>query len=691
MKADPARRRTLRALLVFMMLMALLPAPATAQPSEADTERALSPYLLVTSGADQPFEAGTERTLSPYFLITSGADQSAAFPLESTAVDVRISGVIADVTVRQSYRNAGPSPIEAVYVFPASTRAAVHGLRMTIGDRTIEAVVKERAEARRAYEDARSQGKSASLLEQQRPNVFQMNVANILPGDRIDVELRYTELLVPEHGVYELVYPTVVGPRYSNRLSDTAPAEQRWIASPYLRMEQPPPSRFRIAVSLDGGLPLQDVGSPSHALEVTYPALTRANMELDSSESHPADRDFILRYRLQDERIRTGLLLDNSGDERFFLLMVQPPQRVKPAEVPPREYVFVVDVSGSMNGFPLDMSKRLMRGLLQGLRPQDTFNVVLFAGGSAVMAPRSVPATPDNVQAAMRVIDAQQGGGGTELLRALDAALDLPEAGQVRSIVILTDGYVDVEAETFERIRRSAGRASVFAFGIGSSVNRFLIEGLAHAGQGEPFVVIGPEAAESAVQRFQRYVEAPLLTDIEIEWGELDAYDVEPRIVPILMAERPLIVSGKWRGRAEGSVVISGRRGAEEWSAAVPLTDAAGSTPNPALRYLWARERLWLLSDFAGLGETSELRDQVVALGLRYNLLTRHTSFVAVDHEVRNTSGRADTVHQPLPLPQGVPELAVGAPGTPEPATWILLALAGGAAARHLRKRRARS
>ena len=286
----------------------------------------------------------------------------------------------------------------------------------------------------------------------------------------------------------------------------------------------------------------------------------------------------------------------------------------------------------------------------------------------------------------MDVIDGQQGGGGTELLPALDRALTLPRGDLARSIVVVTDGYVDVEAEAFERIRSHAGDASVYAFGIGSSVNRHLIEGLAQAGSGEPFVVTGPDHAEEAVQRFQRYVASPLLTEVEVDYGDLDAYDVEPAVIPILTAERPLVVTGKWRGAARGQVTVRGRQGDQPWTTTIAVP--AEKTDQPALRYLWARERLRLLSDLAGPGDPH--REAIVALGLRYNLLTRHTSFVAVDERVRNTSGRTQTVHQPLPLPQGVSELAVGAhaPGTPEPGTLLLLGVAGAEAVRRLRRRR---
>jgi Ca-activated chloride channel family protein len=651
---------------------------------------AVAGWLLATGAAAQPLpeSAPETKTLSPYFLVKGDGDRAEAFPLEATDVDVQVAGVIAEVTVRQVYRNAGAGPIEALYVFPASTRAAVHALQMRIGDRVVKAVIKEREEARRTYEAAKAEGASASLLEQQRPNVFQMNVANVLPGDRIEVELRYSELLVPEDGVYELVYPTVVGPRYSNRPEAGAPPEHHFVANPYLRKGEPNPTRFTIAARVQAGLPVLELGSPSHGVDVAYTSPTEAAVKLAAKETEPANRDFILRYRLQDARIQTGLLLHRGADESFFLLMVQPPQRVAPSSLPPREFVFIVDVSGSMNGFPLEVTKKLMRGLLGTLRPEDRFNLLLFAGSSHLLAPASLEATPENLTLALDTIDRHPGSGGTELLPALDKALALPGGDMARSIVIVTDGYVDVEAEAFERIRKGAGAAAVYAFGIGSAVNRHLIEGLAHAGHGEPAIVTGPEEAAGAVARFQRYVESPLLHDVEIDFGGLDVSDVEPAQVPMLTAERPLIVTGKWKGSARGPITVRGRQGAAPWSTTVDVP-SAGSLP--ALRTLWARERLRVVSDFAGPGVDN--RPEIVALGLKYGLLTRYTSFVAVDEVVRNASGEAETVPQPLPLPKNVSELAVGthAPGTPEPGTLLLLGVGGAAALRRLRRRRAQS
>ena len=500
------------------------------------------------------------RTLAPYFFVENGDPAVDQVPLESTAVDVVVSGVIANVRVRQVYVNRGSRPIHARYVFPGSTRAAVHGMTMTIGDRRVVARIQERDAALATYEKARSEGKSASLLEQSRPNVFSMRVANIVPGDRVEVELQYTELLTPEERVYEFVFPTVVGPRYSNEEAKGAPEQDRFVASPYLPEGAAARTRFDIRVALEAGVPMHELTCPSHKTWTEWDGTSKAVVRLDSQESHGGNRDFILRYRLAGERIASGLVLYQGPDEGFLLVMAQPPLRVAESEVPPREYIFVVDVSGSMTGFPLDTAKELLRDLIGRLKPTDTFNVLLFSGTSHLMAPRSVPASAENTAAAIRVIDEQRGGGGTELNAALFRALQVPRTdGFARSVVLVTDGFISAEADVFRLIGANLGRTNFFAFGIGSSVNRHLIEGVARAGQGEPFVVTGPEEAANVSERFRRYIESPVLTSISIVAEGFDAYDLEPAGFPDLLAERPLVALGKWRGTPTGRIVIRGQ------------------------------------------------------------------------------------------------------------------------------------
>jgi Ca-activated chloride channel homolog len=314
-------------------------------------------------------------------------------PLKDTRVDVAITGVIADVTVRQLYENRGERPLHARYVFPASTRAAVYGMTMTVGDVRIVARIRERETATREFEAAKQEGKSASLLEQSRPNVFTMKVANVLPGDTIQVELKYTELLVPTDGEYEFVYPTVVGPRYSDKRESEASPGDEFVKIPYTRQGEAPRSQFHFTGVISTGVPVQDLASPSHELLFRASGRSRVELALPDSEQFSGNRDFILRYRLAGRQISSGLLLYQGQDENFFLLMAEPPQAVTQDEVPPREYVFVVDVSGSMNGFPLDTAKTLMGDFVKVLRPSDTFNIVVFADGFETFSSVSVPAT----------------------------------------------------------------------------------------------------------------------------------------------------------------------------------------------------------------------------------------------------------------------------------------------------------
>jgi len=634
-------------------------------------------FLFGTTVYSQSGES-EDRTLSPYFFVKSDDPQVDQLPLKATSASVNISGVIADVQVTQIYKNQGFRPLEAIYVFPASTKAAVYGMKMTIGERVIHAKISKREDARREYEQAREQGRSASLLEQQRPNVFQMNVANIMPGDEIKVELNYSELLVPTDKVYEFVVPTVVGPRYSNRSSETTSPSQRWVQNPYLHQGEVPPYTYDITVGLAAGLPIKELECPSHKVAVAFENPTAATITLDPSERAGGNRDYILRYRLDGDRIQSGLLLHRGERENFFLLMMQPPKRVTRGQIPGREYIFIVDVSGSMHGFPLDISKKLMKNLIGNLLPTDRFNVLLFSGGSAVMSEQSVPATSENMERATNFIDRQQGGGGTELLPAYRRALALRKAeGYSRTIVIATDGYVAVEEEVFDLIRKKLGDANVFAFGIGTSVNRHIIEGMARVGMGEPFVITKPDDAPAQAERFRNLIQSPMLTQIKLDFHGFDTYDVEPLSIPDVLAERPVIVFGKWRGQPQGEIALSGTSGNGRYRETIDVRSVKPHKRNSALRYLWARHRIALLSDYIKLRPRDERVKEVTELGLAYNLLTAYTSFVAVDSEVRNTTGESTTIKQPLPLPEGVSDYAVGKMRLSEAPASLMSPLAG--------------
>ncbi|MFH1368122.1 MAG: VIT domain-containing protein [Elusimicrobiota bacterium] len=600
-------------------------------------------------------EPGREN-LSPYFLVGNGSEAE-QFPLLKTEANVNIAGMCTNVELVQVYKNNGSQTIEAIYVFPLSTKSAVHAMTMKIGNRIIRAQIDKTEQARQTYENAKNNGQTASLLVQKRPNVFEMNVANIMPGDTVEVIVQYTETLVPERGVYEFVFPAVVGPRYTGESDpNDLRGKDNWAVMPYLKKGSEIPYGFNITVNLKTGIPISRVWSTSHRVDVRDIGPGEAAVLLPSF-AQAGDRDYILKYSLQGNKIETGLLLYPGEKKNYFLLMLEPPEKVKPAMVPPREYLFIVDVSGSMHGFPLDVSKQLITNIINGLRSEDYFNIMFFSGGSNALSNTPLSATYSNKQKALQMLNSMQGGGGTAILDALQKAMALEKKeGMSRIIVAATDGYVSVEKKTFELIRNSLGEANFFAFGIGMSVNRHLIEGMARAGNGDPFIVTSQQEAKETAEKFMEYIKSPLLTDINITCENFDGFAIEPPRPGDLFAERPILVYGKYK-HADGQIIVTGRTVNGKFRKAVKVSKYLESRDNIAVKYLWARERIKQLSDFGEYGES--VQEEVTQLGLEYHLMTQYTSFVAVDSEKRNTGGSI-TVKQPLPLPGGVSNLAVG-------------------------------
>lgn len=602
-----------------------------------------------------------EMTSIPYFEVVP-KDATEVLPLKSTDAIVDIAGVIALVTVRQTYRNTGNKAIEAVYVFPGSTRAAIHAMKMKIGERIIIAKIEEREKARNDYTRAINDGHMASLLEQERPNVFRMNVGNIMPGDLVEVELQYTENLVSIEGVYEFIYPTVVGPRYSGINEDSYKLPE-WNANPFLPEGELPASKFNLECNITSGIPLKNVRCTSHKVNIDYSDKKSATIRLDESTLHGGNKDFILHYRLGGNGIESGLWLYNDGVENYFMATIQPPDVVRPEMIPPREYIFIVDVSGSMYGFPLDVSKKLIGEILNGLKTTDCFNILLFAGGNNMFSEKSVRATSSNINQALRMLDSQSGSGGTELLPALKKALSMELSDNfARTFVIATDGYVTIEKEAFSLIKSNLGKASFFAFGIGTSVNRYLIEGLAHAGAGEAFIITNENEASVKAPEFLKYISTPVLTDIAIAFDGFDAFDVEPSSLPDIFSSRPVVVFGKYRGNPQGNISLSGFNGNGKYYNSISLNSFKPLPENLAVKYLWAREKIRMLDDYSGgyNDKPDQSKEIVTKLGIQYNLLTAYTSFVAIDSNIRNAGGKYTTIRQPLPLPEGVSNFAVG-------------------------------
>lgn len=649
----------------------------------------VSLLILTTAGslpgdAFQDRPAGPDVTEAPRFFVEGTDPESATLPLRSTNATVSIDGTIATVLLRQTYQNTSDVPIHASYVFPGSTRAAVHDLVFEVGDRRIRADLQERVQARQTFETARSEGKRAALLEQHRPNVFQMRVANIMPGATVAVELTYTESIERVGALHRFVFPTVVGPRYSE--DPVRPdGSQRWVSSPFLTPDSPlhqHPPGFSFTATIRQPLALSRVGSPSHSLNIGYPDPQTATLSLDpSARGRADDRDIVLEFSTAGEGPQAGLMVAAPSADGIepgtFLLTIEPPARPQNSVSIPREYIFILDVSGSMHGFPLEISRQVMRDLVADLQPGEKFNAIAFAGGhSAFSETGSVPVSPTSTRELLHWVDGHHGGGGTRLVPALDAALGLPKPeGHSRTVILLTDGYVTVEAEAFRQIASRRNGANCFAFGIGSSVNRHLIEGIARAGGGEPVIVTDPSLARESTDAFIEQVRNPILTDIEIEFEDWSPESVLPESQPDLFLHRPIEIVGRFESAPEGVVTIRGMQGSEVFESRIQLPTEMEERPGLVL--LWARRMIRHLEDQEAFFEAPGVREHVLEIALRHRLLTRHTSFVAVEETIVNPGGTGQVREQPSPLPKGVSPLAIsggGIPGTPEPSTsWLLI------------------
>jgi Ca-activated chloride channel family protein len=606
--------------------------------------------------------------------VPEGTVASVVLPLKHTRMEARIAGLVSTVRVTQAFENPYTTPIEAVYVFPLPQHAAVYGMRMVIGDRVVEGVIKRREEARELYEQAKQQGKTASLLDQERPNIFTQSVANILPGDDIRVELSYFQDLDYEQGNVEFLFPTVVGPRYipgeasgqsGEGWSDdtTRVPDASRITPPLLPPEVRSGHEIEIDVHMDTGVPYRDLETPSHAIEVDRHGPSRATVRLARRDRIP-NKDFVLRWKTNPTGPAAGWVTHHDDLGGYFLLILEPEARISRAEVAPREYVFVVDTSGSMSGFPLDQCKRLLRRCLDDLDGEDNFQVVLFAGSASTFAADPVPATPANIRKAMEYVKSARGGGGTEFLPALEKALKQPlDRDRSRIVLFLSDGYIGYETQVLKYMNENLGSANLFPMGIGTSVNRYLIDAMARIGKGKPFYLRPDENPEETVGKFFDYVSRPSITGVEVEFEGLSVYDLWPEKVPDLFAGRPVTLVGRFDKGGEGEVILTGWLAGRRWKQTLEVELPDRETANRGLPILWARKRIESLSDRMAMGEMEEdeAREEITELGLRYSLMSVYTSFVAVDSQVRNPGGKGPTVSVPIPLPEQVSPLA--APG----------------------------
>ncbi|MCI0355954.1 MAG: VWA domain-containing protein [Acidobacteria bacterium] len=599
-------------------------------------------------------------------------------PLKQTDVKAEISGFLARVNVTQEFWNPLKEKIEAVYVFPLPQNAAVDDMTMLVGDRTVKGLIKRREEARNIYEAARRGGQVAALLDQERPNIFTQSVANILPGERVRVTISYVELLKYEDGAYEFVFPMVVGPRYIPGDAGIGSKGGGWALDtdrvPDASRITPPvaPKGTRaghdisIQVSLDAGVPIQEFRSTSHEIDFdrTTPRSARVNLR---RERVIPNKDFILRYDVAGGRIEDAVLVHKASPAKpkdlrsggFFTLILQPPDRIPESEITPKEIVFVLDTSGSMSGFPIEKAKEAMKLALEGMHPEDTFNLITFSGDTHILFPEPVPATAENLKRAQQFLASRSGSGGTEMMKAIRAALDPSDSQEhLRVVCFMTDGYVGNDMEIIAEVQKHPN-ARVFSFGIGSSVNRFLLDKMAEAGRGEVEYVALTDDGSAAARRFHERVRTPLLTDLEIQWNGIPIADVYPKRLPDLFSAKPVILTGRYGVPSRGLIRLRGKRAGEAFARDIRLDLPAAEPEHDVLATLWARQRIdhLMAQDWNGAQQGNmqkALQEQVTDLGLQFRLMTQFTSFVAVEEMVITDGGEPRTIQVPVEMPEGV-------------------------------------
>lgn len=592
-------------------------------------------------------------------------------PLKHTSVSADVSGFVARVDVTQEFVNPLREKIEAVYVFPLPQAAAVDRMEMTVGDRTIRGEIKRRDEARQIYEDAKRAGHVASLLDQERPNIFTQSVANIMPGERVIIKISYVDLLKYEGGSYEFVFPMVVGPRYIPGApmgksgeggaddTDEVPDASK-ITPPVTPKGTRAGHDISIDVRINAGTPVGEIESVLHGVDIRRADGDSARVSLRDSATVP-NKDFILRYQVAGDLVRTGLLPNTrSAGDGYFSLVLVPPKVPTPGQIAPKEMIFVIDTSGSQMGWPIEKAKDTMKLCVDQMNPDDTFQMLAFSNDVISLFDRPRPNTAENRALAQEFLSSRLGSGGTEMMKAILAALTPPpDERRLRIVCFMTDGYVGNDFQILDAIKKNIGAARLFSFGIGNSVNRFLLDGMADMGRGAVEYVTLAEEGSNAAHRFHERISKPILTNIVIDWGGLPVEDVYPERIPDLFSSKPVIIKGRYLGARKGTVTVKGLLGGKNWQEQVEVSLPAKSSENQALPSIWARAKIADLTavDYSGMqtGQTDDkLKEEIIEVALNYQLMSQFTSFVAVEDMVITEGGQPKKISVPVEMPEGV-------------------------------------
>ena len=592
-------------------------------------------------------------------------------PLKHTDVAAEISGFVTRVRVTQVFENPFSDPIEAVYTFPLSEHAAVNAMWIRSGEREIRGEIKRREEARKLYEAARERGQLAGLLDQERPNIFTQFVANLMPGQQIEVQLEYVELLKYVAGTFEFSFPTVVGPRFvpgsavghdgTGWSPDTTRVPDASRITPPVTPEGTRAGHdISIRVEIDAGVPILSIDSRLHEVDVKQPDPRRASVRLREQAEIP-NRDFVLRYAVAGDEVRSGVLSHRNGaGDGYLTLTLLPPKRVTPETVAPKELIFVIDRSGSQSGLPLTKAKETMLWILEHMHPNDTFQVVDFGSSTNMLFERPEQASLEMKRRARAYINALEANGGTMMAEAVQRVCALPaDQNRLRIVTFMTDGYIGNDFEVIDLVKRLRGTSRWFLFGTGNSVNRFLLENMAREGGGEVEYVLLNEPGDEIARKFWERIGSPVLTDVTLEFRGLEVSEVFPNQLSDVWAEKPLFIHARYSKPGKGQVILRGFRGGKPYRQTLDVRLAKRNDSNSALASVWARAKVddLMSQDLTALQSGSfptKLKEQIVEVALEHRLMTQFTSFVALEDRIVNEGGVQRRLTVPVEMPQGV-------------------------------------
>lgn len=621
------------------------------------------------------------------------------FPSLKTDITADVQGDLAAVTVVQTFVNPTLTPLNVTYVFPLNEEAAVHAMQMQIGDEIVAARIDRKEVARQTFETAQRKGNAAALLEQHRPNMFTQSVANLMPGMPIIVTLKYVQTVPRIDGAYRLKIPLVVGPRYEPRprTNVVAAAETQQVDVPRSPTETtgewnfgPAPAyppvngltapgeidedRVALRINIVAGVAIPQVSSATHGIASTGDANATSRTVTLARGRTIDNRDFVLLYTLASKTVQAGMLSHRDSNGGTFSLMLEPPQMIADSDITPREIVFLLDTSGSMHGAPIDASRLFMKHALEVLRPSDYFRIIRFSNNATELATSAIPATPDNLRQGLRYVNSLTADGGTEVVAGLTKAFDMPAMiGARRILVFLSDGYVGNEAEILRMVAANTGRTRTYVFGIGTAVNHYLLNEMARVGRGFVRMVDPTEKGSDAAFSFARRLQATVMTDVTIDWGDVRASEVTPATVPDLFAGDSIRIQGRFSASGSQTIKVMGKINGRTATLPLVVELPAGPTgaATAAIPLVWARSQiadsmreLIVPLHLRHSSQTNaQIEKRVTDLGLAHSLTTRWTSFVAVSQLVVNAepaSARDSQIN--LPMVHGVGPGAYGAP-----------------------------